>query len=382
MGRVAEAVTMRRMELSGLGLDIRSRCRGCSGAPLVLLLHGFPQTSHSWRHQLPALARNGYFAAAPNQRGYSPHARPSSIADYSTDKLVTMPAPWPGRSAMSRYHLVGHDWGGQFSWLFAARFPEELDSLTVLSRPHPAAFARAMKGDAAQPDRSRHHRTFLDANAAHELLADDAHRLRSDASNQGVADADVDAYLSRLGNFEALDAAINWYRSTAVAVERRGERAAGQFTNDVSMGRSGRNGRPFRRGGDGEIRDGSLSIRSVVGRRSFHDRPGAGPGDRIAAAMGAGTSVMPCGSVPERWSWRFDRVRGDRPTGCHSHIADYATLTGGWFWLFGQHDFVGGLIIARIVAAGSIVRHVRTGCVDTGLFDSCRAGLCSAADFL
>ena len=58
------------------------------GSPLVLLLHGFPQTSHTWRHQLPALAAAGYFAVAPNQRGYSPHARPGKVEDYSTDRLI------------------------------------------------------------------------------------------------------------------------------------------------------------------------------------------------------------------------------------------------------------------------------------------------------
>jgi pimeloyl-ACP methyl ester carboxylesterase len=109
------------------------------------------------------------------------------------------------------------DWGGQLSWLIAANHGDELDTLTVLSRPHPAAFARAMKADSAQSERSRHHRAFQDANAAHELLADDARRLRATLKNQGVPDADVAAYLARLGTFDALDAAINWYRAPRVA---------------------------------------------------------------------------------------------------------------------------------------------------------------------
>ncbi len=189
---------------------------GDAGSPLVLLLHGFPQTSHSWRHQLPALARAGYFAVAPNQRGYSPQARPPTIEDYATDLLIADARAMAKSLGYRRYHLVGHDWGGQLSWLLAARYPEELDSLTVLSRPHPAAFARAMKADAAQADRSRHHRAFQDANAASELLADDARRLRSTLRNQGVGDADIAAYLERLGSFDALDAAINWYRAPRI----------------------------------------------------------------------------------------------------------------------------------------------------------------------
>jgi len=210
-------VTVRRLELLASGLVFEADVAGIPGSPLVLLLHGFPQTSHSWRQQLPALAEAGFFAVAPNQRGYSPHARPGKIENYATDLLIADARAMAKSLGYTRYHLVGHDWGGQLSWLIAARFPEDLVSLTVLSRPHPAAFAKAMKADSAQSDRSRHHRAFQDENAARELLADGARRLRATLRNQGVPEPDVEAYLSRLGTFEALDAAINWYRAPRIA---------------------------------------------------------------------------------------------------------------------------------------------------------------------
>jgi pimeloyl-ACP methyl ester carboxylesterase len=206
-------VTIRQLELIASGLVFEVDVDGVPGSPLVLLLHGFPQTSHSWRHQLPALAAKGYFAAAPNQRGYSPRARPAAVDDYGTHKLLADARGMARALGYSRYHLVGHDWGGQLAWLLAARFPDELNSLTVLSRPHPAAFAEGLKADPAQAERSKHHRAFQDGNAARELLADGAKRLRATLRNQGVADADVDAYLRRLDEFEVLDAAINWYRA-------------------------------------------------------------------------------------------------------------------------------------------------------------------------
>jgi len=206
-------VTIRQLELIASGLVFEVDVDGVPGSPLVLLLHGFPQTSHSWRHQLPALAEHGFFAAAPNQRGYSPRARPASVDDYGSHKLLADARAMVRALGYTRYHLVGHDWGGQLAWLLAARFPDELDSLTVLSRPHPAAFAEGLKADPAQAARSKHHRAFRDANAARELLADGAKRLRATLCNQGVPGADVDAYLGRLGQFEALDAAINWYRA-------------------------------------------------------------------------------------------------------------------------------------------------------------------------
>jgi pimeloyl-ACP methyl ester carboxylesterase len=71
-----------------------------------------------------------------------------------------------------RFHLVGHDWDGSLSWLIADRWPERIASLTMLSRPHPASFARAMKTDPEQPHRSRHHHELLDPGAGARLLAD------------------------------------------------------------------------------------------------------------------------------------------------------------------------------------------------------------------
>jgi len=206
-------VSVRPLELIASGHLFEVDVDGESGAPLVMLLHGFPQTSHTWRHQLPALAEAGYFAVAPNQRGYSPAARPRGVAEYATYKLLADVRQMAAALGYDHYHLVGHDWGGQLAWLHAAQQPELLDSLTVLSRPHPAAFAAAMRADPAQAQRSRHHRAFQDANAAQELLADDAKRLRAALSEQGVAAADVDAYLGRLNDYDALDAAINWYRA-------------------------------------------------------------------------------------------------------------------------------------------------------------------------
>jgi pimeloyl-ACP methyl ester carboxylesterase len=112
-----------------------------------------------------------------------------------------------------RFHLVGHDWGGQLAWLIAASRPELVQSLSVLSRPHPAAFAGAMKSDAAQSDRSRHHRAFNDPNTAVRLLEDGARRLRRTLRDQHVPEADIDAYLRRVGDPAALEAALQWYRA-------------------------------------------------------------------------------------------------------------------------------------------------------------------------
>jgi pimeloyl-ACP methyl ester carboxylesterase len=205
-----------RVLASGLLFDCD--VAGDPGAPLVLLLHGFPQTSHTWRRELPALAAAGRFAVAPNQRGYSPHARPHGVGAYRTDLLVRDVLNLADSLGYERFDLVGHDWGGQIAWLVAAHHCARVRSLSVLSRPHPAAFALAMKADAAQAERSKHHRAFHDPKTAQMLLENGAARLRGMLRDQGVREADVDAYLARLGTVEALDAALNWYRAGAGAV--------------------------------------------------------------------------------------------------------------------------------------------------------------------
>jgi pimeloyl-ACP methyl ester carboxylesterase len=200
------------------GLTFTADVAGPADGPLVLLLHGFPESRHSWRTALPALADAGYRAVAPDQRGYSPGARPdpADLSNYAFDKLVNdaieivAAAGHEGR----RFHLVGHDWGGQVSWGVAAAHPQRLASLTIMSRPHPKSFRRALeKPDGEQKSRSRHHRAFLDADTGGKLLEDNARRLREGLFGQGVPAAAMDEHLSVLGNPAAMEAALAWYRA-------------------------------------------------------------------------------------------------------------------------------------------------------------------------
>ena len=192
---------------------------GPDSGPLVLLLHGFPQSRHTWRAQLPALADAGFRAVAIDQRGYSPGVRPdpADLASYHLDRLVDDALAVAGACGAETFHLVGHDWGGAVSWTVAHRHPERLASLAVLSRPHPSAFQEALQSDAdGQRHRSRHHRAFDDPNTAALLLADDARRLRRGLVDNGVPDDAADLYVSVLGTVDALDAALAWYRATSL----------------------------------------------------------------------------------------------------------------------------------------------------------------------
>jgi pimeloyl-ACP methyl ester carboxylesterase len=191
---------------------------GERGAPLVLLLHGFAESMHSWRAQVSALSDMGYRAIAPSQRGYSPGARPDprEASNYHIDRLMDDAMAIVAASGYgdARFHLAGHDWGGSISWGLADRYPERLASLTVLSRPHPNSFNRALQMvDGEQAHRSRHHKAFLEPDAADIVLADDAKWLRERLAANGVPQAAISEHLSVLGNKGAMEAALAWYRA-------------------------------------------------------------------------------------------------------------------------------------------------------------------------
>ena len=203
---------------SGPGLIFETLVDGAAGAPLVLLLHGFAESFHMWSSQLLALAAAGYRAVAPSQRGYSPGARPDAadVAQYHFDRLVddAMNIVAACGYVDRRFHLVGHDWGASIAWGIADRYPNRLASLTVLSRPHPNSFNRALQmPDGEQARRSRHHRAFLEPDAAELLLADDARRLRERLATSGVPKAAIERHLSVLGSEPAMEAALAWYRA-------------------------------------------------------------------------------------------------------------------------------------------------------------------------
>jgi pimeloyl-ACP methyl ester carboxylesterase len=190
---------------------------GDNGAPLVLFLHGFAESMHCWRAQATTLADMGYRAIAPSQRGYSPAARPDTrdASNYHIDRLMddAMAIVAVSGYGEARFHLAGHDWGGSIAWALADRYPDRIASLTILSRPHPNAFNRALEIDPEQSNRSKHHRWFLEPGAADVVLADDCKWLRERLAANGMPEEAIARHLTVLGNKEAIEAALAWYRA-------------------------------------------------------------------------------------------------------------------------------------------------------------------------
>ena len=126
---------------NGLTFDVRDV--GPADGPVVVLLHGFPQHNDSWDAVIDRLTAQGYRCLAPNQRGYSPGARPPRRRDYTIPELVGDLGALIDASGAQQVHLVGHDWGAAVAWAAAAEMPERLKTVSPVSVPHPAAFLKS-----------------------------------------------------------------------------------------------------------------------------------------------------------------------------------------------------------------------------------------------
>jgi pimeloyl-ACP methyl ester carboxylesterase len=181
---------------------------------LVLLLHGFPETSFEWRHQVATLGAAGYRAVAPDQRGYARGARPTEVEEYRREHLVADAVGFADALGAARFHLVGHDWGGFVAWYTAAAHPDRLLTLTVVSSPHPVPFKAAMRDERTdQRQRSSYMDWFRTPEAEATFLADDAAMLGAAyADHPPDAAAEYRRVFTADGG-AALTGGLSWYRA-------------------------------------------------------------------------------------------------------------------------------------------------------------------------
>jgi pimeloyl-ACP methyl ester carboxylesterase len=206
----SDAISTTQVSVGSFVFDLR--VAGPENGPMVFLLHGFPQTSYEWRHQLRDLARAGFRAVAPDQRGYSPGARPPRIEDYAVVNLIGDILGIADALGVDRFHVVGHDWGAPVAWGVAGTAPERVLTVNPISVAHPAAFAQVLADPAScQYAASSYFDFFVTPEATDFFLANDAAGLRGVFT--GLPAEDVQVYVDALGNREALDAALNWYRA-------------------------------------------------------------------------------------------------------------------------------------------------------------------------
>jgi pimeloyl-ACP methyl ester carboxylesterase len=195
------------MQLRAGELVFDARTAGPADGRLVLLLHGFPQTSWSWRHVMPHLADAGYRVVAPDQRGYSPGARPVGVPAYRMPELVGDVLGMLDELGADRADVVGHDWGAAVAWQLASRHPERVRTLTAVSVPHPLAFVVALRTDEDQRKRSRYMQDFR--------VEGEAERSLLEGGLDGIFSPAVDAehYVALMSEPGVLTACLSWYRA-------------------------------------------------------------------------------------------------------------------------------------------------------------------------
>lgn len=205
---------MRRVPAHGLVFDVAEQGEP-DGRP-VLLLHGFPQTHRAWDALAARLAATAAGSAlrllAPDQRGYSPGARPPDPAAYALPGLVADMLAVLDARGVEHADVVGHDWGAIVGWYLAAHHPDRVRTLTAVSVPHPAALAAALAQNAEQRRMSEYVGLFRDAEkGCRVLLEQDARRLRR--LYTPLPEASAAPHVEALRDPAALTAALRWYQA-------------------------------------------------------------------------------------------------------------------------------------------------------------------------
>ncbi len=202
------------------GLRLHTVVAGPDDAPLIILLHGFPECWYGWHYQIAPLVQAGYRVVVPDQRGYNLSDKPLGIHNYRMEALAS-----DGRELMrvfqrERAIIVGHDWGGQVAWRMAMDYPEVIEKMMILNSPHPAAFAREIRENPAQQRRSWYMLFFQlpwlpEALLGQSPIASANLFFRQSAINQNAYSSyDLHYLATAFSQPGALSAMINWYRAS------------------------------------------------------------------------------------------------------------------------------------------------------------------------
>jgi pimeloyl-ACP methyl ester carboxylesterase len=216
-------VTSGRIQANGLGFAIDE---AGAGDDVALMLHGFPESRFSWRHQLPLLAGLGWRAIAPDLRGYGESDRPRRTADYGIDRLVEDVAALFEVAGARRRLLIGHDWGAAIAWVFALQRRLPLDGLVIMNVPHPTVLARVMRASWRQPLRSWYMGFFQLPALPEALMTANGARAIGDAFTGMAVDKSrfppevTEVYRRNALIPGAVTAMINYYRANTNLLRR------------------------------------------------------------------------------------------------------------------------------------------------------------------
>jgi epoxide hydrolase 4 len=208
---------------------IRFHCLTDGDGPLVLLLHGFPQFSYEYRHLVPALARAGYRAVAPDMRGFGDTTRPARIEDYALQTLGDDVAALVEALGEPKAHVLGHEWGGIVAAEAALSHPDKVDRLILVNCAPAITLGRAIHHSWRQRIRSWYVLFYrIPRLPEWWLTAFRGRAMRLLLSDRVFSAEDLAAYRDAIRRPRAAWAGLAYYRSIAHTIKEDADRLRGK----------------------------------------------------------------------------------------------------------------------------------------------------------
>lgn len=220
---------LRRVKLAtGVELDVVDE--GPRDAPVLLFLHGFPESHRTWRHQLRHFSAR-FRCIAPDQRGYRGSSKPDGVDAYTPDKLIADIFALADALGVRDFTIVGHDWGGAIAWGVALggqpgglhpQWSGRTLRAVIANAPHPAIFQRLLVTDLEQRAASQYIRAFRDPENDRLVREQGLTGLLAKVVKwdrpSAMEPAERDALLADWQDRDACIAMLNWYRASTILV--------------------------------------------------------------------------------------------------------------------------------------------------------------------
>lgn len=195
---------------------------GPRDAPVLLFLHGFPESHRTWRHQIAHFS-DRFRCIAPDQRGYRGSSKPVGVENYTPAELTGDVFLLADALGVERFTIVGHDWGGALAWAVAMKGQEtRVERAILCNAAHPVIYSRLLWTDAEQRAAGQYMRVYRDTSRDDEVRAQGLLALMAGTGNATGAlpddPAERAAVLADWADGEAAIAMLNWYRATPLAV--------------------------------------------------------------------------------------------------------------------------------------------------------------------
>ncbi len=194
---------------------IRLHYLRAGSGPLMLFLHGFPQSSFSWEEQMAVFASD-HTVVAPDLRGYNLSDKPAEVKAYRPATLIEVLRQLLAHRGFELCILVAHDWGGALALNLAAAYPQLVSKLVIINAPHPLLFIRELR-DNREQQRASEYMLLLREDKAERVMSEDGYRRLLALFGAWSADeATLSRYREAWSQPGALTGMLNYYRASPI----------------------------------------------------------------------------------------------------------------------------------------------------------------------